>query len=278
MAHTVPPIDQPARSTTPRLPTIWATGVCRPRDQARTRLVSFAQPAMENLQQQLNSDTVAVTLSDERGHLLSLVGADTRWLDAARDWSSKPQPDPSPSDPKTTLASSSPAVCAVPYPSALRVTGLSVTAINIPILGVNGGSLGVVEFSRLADGGQAHVSALIENTAAIIEHRLIETDERGYLWLHFHHRRAMLGSPLEALVSFNQDRQVLSHNRIARALVPARQAGDPNALATMFTPHWQELLSHAQPYSLHPFTLQLDKGSALHAAANVRPQRSSWLS
>lgn len=229
---------------------------------------------MESLHQQLGSPTLTVLLADNRGLILSLVGAAEP---AASTGHLQPERTSASSQPAASLGLINPALLAEPlaHPGpvqqSLRLPGRTVLGVAAPIMAPDGGVLGLLDFAASPrENNFSHANALLQTTAAIIEHRLIETDEEGYLVLHFHTHAGVLGSPLEALAVFDCDSRLLASNRVASNLLALDATTHPVTSPDCFRTHWAGLVDQASAHRTEPFMLRAHRGGAFYARASLR--------
>ena len=197
------------------------------------RLLALSAPAMEDLHRQLDSPTITVLLADSAGSVLRAIGS--RAL---------------------------PAAPAVP-PGQI--------GIAVPILPPAGALLGFLDADAAPVEWLGHANALLHTAASLIEHRLIETEPRGFLLLRFHRYASVLGTPLEALVLFDAGGAVLLANHTARALLAPCAFGAGGA-AACFATQWCGIVGYAALGLCEPFVLRDRRGGGFSAQASLRRQ------
>lgn len=197
----------------------------------RARLVTFSRPAMECLHQQLESPGLAVVLADNDGSILNMVGARALW------W---------------------------------RPPHRAVQGVAAPILTHGGGVLGILDFATSPHADFGHANALLRTTAAIIEHRLIDSDVHGFLVLRFHPRPGALGSPLEAVVVFDRDSRLLTGNQVASGLLAIDRRSSRVCCPDCFDTHWAGLVDRASDATPQAFMLRAQRGGEFFARASLR--------
>lgn len=237
-------------------------------EMQRMRLVTFSRPAMEGLHQQLGSPTLAVLLADNSGSILSMVGASAIWRQPLLD-------DPATARELVTEVSPSPAellplACPGTVRRSLHVPRRPVLGVAAPILAHDGGVLGIVDFATSPFENFSHANALLRTTAAIIEHRLIESDARGFLVLRFHTRAGVLGSPLEALAVFDSDSRLLARNRVASGLLAIDRLSEQVCCPDCFDTQWGGLVDRACVSAPQTFMLRAQHGGEFFARASLR--------
>lgn len=244
------------------------SGDHRADEMQRTRLVTFSRPAMEGLHQQLGSPTLSVLLADNSGAILSMVGASAIWRRPILD------PPPEAPDPiRTALpkpAELLPLTCPGTVRRSLHIPRRTVLGVAAPILAHDGGVLGILDFATSPYENFSHANALLRTTAAIIEHRLIESDARGFLVLRFHTRAGVLGSPLEAVVVFDSDSRLLASNRVACGLLAIDRLSDEVCCPDCFDTQWGGLVDRACGDTPQPFILRAQHGAEFFARASLR--------
>lgn len=242
-------------------------------DPAHARMLALARPVMENLHQQLASATLAVILADRDGVLLAMVAPRGGALDpGARDAGA--------AGPALALpALSAPGALPARLPGGDAAAGARTVAfaggaralmgLSSPILAAGGGMLGIIDLCASPLDSLSHAGALLRTTAAIIEHRLIEHDERGYLMLHFHPQASVLGTPLEALVLFGSDSRLLAANRSAVTLLAIAHACEGLRCPDCFAEHWSGLVDEACGQAGAAFTIHSCSGTPFFARARL---------
>jgi len=197
------------------------------------RLMTLAMPVMANLYQQLASPSLEVQLANQDGEILRIIGATMQRQSAAR----------------------------------ATVPALS---LAVPIHGTDGCLLLVVDHGASSRDNSDHIQALLQTTVEMIEHRLVESDERGFLRLHFHTQQALLGGPLEGLAVFDQDSRFVAINRTAANLLAV--GGDLTRLrcADCFDVQWLNLVGYASLHLVEPFPLRTCSGARFFARSTLR--------
>ncbi len=270
MAARFPPTSTPAIWKSPRL----AAGVNGASTAAR--LLAFALPAMEALYRQFADPGLTVLLSDQDGAILCMIGAGVAQREAL-DASRSAVPEESlvgPWPERWQRRAGPPGIATLRLDPAQADPAL--LGIAAPVLSPDQrvlGMLGAVGFfgGRPASSEQlTHPNALLHTTVEIIEHRMIEHDERGFLVLRFHPRRGMLGSPLEALAVFDHDSRLVAANRVARRLLPDGDRANGAQCSTLFDAPWQGLVGYAALCLADPFKLRVRGGTPLFAQALLR--------
>ncbi|ATE60801.1 Fis family transcriptional regulator [Thauera sinica] len=197
------------------------------------RLMTLAMPVMANLYQQFASPSLEVQLANRDGEILRIVGA------AAQR-------------------------------RAMADGTLPVLSIAVPIHGTDGCLLIAADHAATSRENSDHIRALLQTTVEMIEHRLVESDERGFLRLHFHARQALLGGPLEALAVFDQDSRFVAINRTAATLLAV--GGDLARLRCndCFDVQWLNLVGYASLRLIEPFPLRTCDGERFFARTTLR--------
>lgn len=239
----------------------------------RARLVTFSRPAMEGLHSQLGSPTLTLLLADNNGSILNKLGAGTLWHDAMTDQSTtgptlsiETMPG-SLLPPTDVLAPGDQAHNRSAHSVHSRQTVLRVAA---PILAHDGGVLCIFDPAASPHENFSHAAALLHTTTAIIEHRLIESDLRGFMVLRFHTHIGMLGSPLEAVVVFDNKRRLIASNRAASTLLAIERLSAQLDCPDYFDAQWTGLIDRARAGAPQPFILRAQHGGSFHARASLR--------
>lgn len=244
---------------------------------SRARLLTLSMPIMESLHQQLASSTLAVILTDRDGTIIAVVAPRGGELDpgaleqgtlevAASDFSRTALPAPLIDNAHALPALSMRLPCMNDAPLSGRALALTadsqvVMGLSSPILAPDGGSIGIIDLCSSPFDTLSHAAALLRTTAGIIEHRLIEHDERGFLVLGFHPHASVLGTPLEALVLFARDSSLLAANQVATALLSIAHTSDGLRCPDCFDAQWAGLVGGA--------TLQPDEAFTIHSCAGT---------
>ncbi len=224
------------------------------------RLVTLSAPAMEDLYRQLDSPTTTVLLADSRGGVLRAIGSGHE--DGVSPTATGALSRASAAH---TASAGHDASAALPARTPTQRVGIAV-----PILPPDGGLLGFVDSDASPLDWLSHANALLQTAARIIEHRLIETEPRGFLLLRFHRYPTVLGTPLEALALFDADGGVLLANRIAIDLLAPAPLGCGVAVASCFTTQWCGIVGYAALGLRQPFVLRDHRGTDFSARASLR--------
>lgn len=229
----------------------------------RERLVALSAPAMEDLHRQFDSPTITVLLADSAGGVLRAIGGSGRSGDSVLASSSTcAGSDAAP----LTRRSDDHACTSTPVPRPAVAPGQ--LGIAVPILPPAGALLGFIDADAAPLEWLGHANALLHTTASLIEHRLIETEPRGFLLLRFHRYATVLGTPLEALVLFDADGAVLLANHAARTqLAPCAHA--PGGAAACFASQWCGIVGYAALGLRQPFVLRDRRGTDFSAQASL---------
>lgn len=243
--------------------------------EANARLITYAQPVIEHLHQQIARSSSMVLLADNGGMILRAVG-DTDFVGRAASISLAPGAIWSEQCMGTNAVGT-----ALHEQRSVAVFGDQhylernqfLTCIATPILAPCGGILGILDISSDARVTHLHARALLETTVEMIENRLIETVAEGALVLHIHSAPEMLGTPLEGLAVFSESGVMLSCNRRARSLLglPAGESSQAGgSFGEFFLTPWPTLLDHAARHGMQPLKIRTNRGRVLAAAANLR--------
>ena len=163
-------------------------------DEPARRLLALALPAAEELHRLAGDPGLSVLLADAEGLVLGVVGS----LDIAhRSLRLQPLTRPMRSPPQR--------LC-----------------LTEPIAATPHGLLAIASASaHRAHGGLGALRALLETTAALIEHHLAAQAPGACFALHLHPRAELLGTPLEGLAVFDASGHLLASNRTARQWLAA---------------------------------------------------------
>lgn len=243
--------------------------------EANARLLTFSRPAIENLYQQIGNPSSTVLLADRDGLILSAVGCPD-FLDRAGQVALSPGARWREADVGTNAIG-----------TALHTGGFTavrgaehyldrnrfLTCVATPILAPSGGILGILDVSTDARADLSHANALLHTTAELIEHRLIETMNGGFLSVHFHNRPDLIGSPLEALAVFDEDGRLIASNRAARRLLALDPRHPAARCDECFATPWGGLVGWAALRQNRPFPVRTLRGLTCCALARLRIDR-----
>ncbi len=225
---------------------------------AHSRLLAFGRPEIENLHRQLGCRSAIVVLFDLDGAVLGAAGEPGF---VARALAVEARGRPLPSAP----------------PAGLTLTRLErshhLECITAPVCAPEGGLIGQVGIVDLADRrflGAGHAMALLQTAADMIEHRLIEHLDNGYLTLRFHDRPALIDSAFDAVMVFDDDGRLVASNRIARSGLDLGEAADGVRCETCFAIGWPRLVGWANLAQPRPFPLRSRTGHTFNARATLR--------
>jgi len=211
--------------------------------EANARLVSYAQPIIEHLYQQLANSSSMVLLADAKGLILRAVG-DPGFASRAARVALMPGATWSEDDMGTNAIGTAlheTRVVAVCGDEHFLERNRFLTCIATPILAPTGGMLGILDLSTDNRVSLPHAQALITTTAEMIEHRLLESLESGHVLVQFSPHVEILGSPLEALAVFDESGAMLASNRRARALLGFDGGSKLPSFEDSFGVEWRSL-------------------------------------
>src|SRR5574338_362644 len=211
--------------------------------EANARLVTYAQPIIEHLHQQLVESSSMVLLADRSGLILRAVG-DAGFAGRAARVALMPGATWSEEGMGTNAIGTAlhetrmVAVCGDEH---FLERNRFLTCIATPILAPTGGMLGILDLSTDHRVYLPHAQALLTTTAEMIEHRLLESLDSGHLLVRFSPHGELLGSPLEALAVFDEAGAMQACNRRARALLGFRGESPLPAFDDCFGVEWRQV-------------------------------------
>lgn len=240
--------------------------------EANARLLTFSQPVIENLYKQIGCPSSTVLLTDKRGLILSALG-DTGFLDRAARVALSPGAEWSEANMGTNAIGT-----ALRTGEVVEVQGQQhffernrfLTCVAAPILAPTGGIAGILDISTDARADLSHADALLRTTAELIEHRLVESLEVGFLTVRFHLRTDLIGTPFEALAVFDEGGRLLACNRPARTLLKQYREYPDASCAECFSTEWRHLVGWAALAQPTPFPLRTIHGQTCVARATLR--------
>ncbi|MBL8446792.1 MAG: sigma-54-dependent Fis family transcriptional regulator [Zoogloeaceae bacterium] len=189
--------------------------------EANAKLITFAQPILEHLYQQLAKSSSMVLLADSDGLILRAVG-DPSFVNRASRVALMPGATWSEDNMGTNAIGTAlheTRIVAVCGDDHFLERNRFLTCIATPILAPTGGMLGILDLSTDRRVTLPHAQALLTTTAEMIEHRLLECLEGGQVLVRFSTHAELLGGPLEALAVFDDGGGMRACNRRARAFL-----------------------------------------------------------
>ncbi|BAL23923.1 sigma-54-dependent Fis family transcriptional regulator [Azoarcus sp. KH32C] len=243
--------------------------------EANNRLLTFSRPMIEGLYSQIASPHSTVLLADRGGMILSAVGH-TDFLDRASLVALRPGVDWSEGSMGTNAIGT-----ALQTADTVSVLGSEhylernriLACVATPILAPTGGMLGILDISSDARANVTHARALLRTTAELIEQRLIETADDGFLTLRFQAGVNSLSTPLHALAVFDETGAMLATSRLARALLNLPEGGVAGTFDSCFLTRWGDIVTHAARADEALFPLRAFDGRTFVARASLRRRR-----
>lgn len=242
---------------------------------ANDRLLTLSRPMIEGLYRTIGSASSTVILADRDGMILSALGQ-TDFLDRASTVALRPGVDWTEGRMGTNAigtALQTGRVTTVQGGQHYLERNRILTCVATPILAPAGGILGILDVSSDAREDLAHARALLCTTAELIEYRLLESFDEGFLTLHFHTRHDALADALHAVAVFDESGRLVASNRRARTwleLSPERPAA---TYETCFATPWSSVVDRAAQDGDVPFALQGVLGRPFIARARLgRPR------
>ncbi|NMG73541.1 sigma-54-dependent Fis family transcriptional regulator [Aromatoleum diolicum] len=243
--------------------------------EANNRLLAFSRPMIEGLYRQIGSPSSTVLLADRQGMILSALGH-TDFLDRASAVALRPGVDWTEASMGTNAigtALQTGTVVAVQGDQHYLERNRILACVATPILAPTGGMLGILDVSSDARENLAHAGALLRTTAELIEHRLLETLDEGFVRLHFHTRHDALADPLHALAVFDEGGRLVASNRQARALLKLPGSYPATTYEACFGTPWAAVVNWAAQDHNTPFPLHGIGGQSFIARASLRTRR-----
>ena len=242
---------------------------------ASARLLALSRPIIDGLYRQIGRPSSMVLLADRAGMILGVAGQ-ADFLERIGAAALRPGVAWSAAGMGAKLigaAASTGMLGTLPGDRHASERGRSVSCITTPIFAPPGGTLGIVDVGSDARENLAHAGALLRTTAELIEYRLLETLDTGFLVVHFHTRRDALADPLHALAIFDEGGRLVANNRRARAALKLRGAERATLYDACFATPWPHLVSWAAQQRNMPFSLQGIGGRWFIARAGLRAER-----
>lgn len=209
---------------------------------------------MVNLHRLLASPRICVLLANRSGNILDTVDELEASTDPLEHW-------------PLTHELRSLGTPAIPpaLPDTPRQHTNHAFGIAAPINAASGGLLGIVDRSGNPAWGMQHANALLQLTAELIERRVVETDERGFLLVRFHTRADLLDGPMDAIALFDQESRLIAYNRLASNLLSLRRDGLHATCDECFDTHWPGLVGVAAMNKPAPVVLRMQNGKSVLA-------------
>lgn len=248
--------------------------------EANTCLITFAQPVIEHLHQQIARSSSMVLLADRDGTILRAVG-DSDFVDRAARialapgaiWAER-------------IVGTNAIGTALHDGQTVAIIGEEhyfernrfLTCIAAPILAPTGGVLGILDISSDARVAQTHARALLNTTVEMIENRLIEAVSEAFVEIHFHPSVEMLSTPLAGLALFDEAGNLRCCNRRARALFgadPTRGEPEGGRFGQYFLDNWAQVVDHAFRRPDRTIKLRTGSGRELAALLHMRKHETA---
>lgn len=213
--------------------------------EANARLLTFSRPVIENLYHLIDCPSSVLLLTDGEGLILSALG-DASFLGRANRVALCPGAHWSETAKGTNAIGT-----ALATRRAVSIHGDEhylarnqfLTCVATPIFSPVGGIAGILDLSTDARANLSHADALLKTTAELIEHRLAENFDQGFLLLHFHYRSDLLGTPFEGVAVFDEEGQLVAANRLGRRLLQGDERSPAaTAWADFFPLRWKTMV------------------------------------
>lgn len=243
--------------------------------QENNRLLALSRPVIEGLYRQIGRTSSTVLLADRKGLILSTVGH-MDFMERSQAVALRPGVDWSEAAMGTNAIGT-----ALQTGDCVSVRGDEhylernriLACVATPILTPSGGMLGVLDVSSDARADLAHTRALLRTTAELIEERLLEHLDQGFLTVHFSLQAGALAMPLHGLTVFDEAGQLLACNRTARSLLRLAESAPQTRCENCFATSWSSLISRAALDPEAVFALQGAGGRRFVARAILRTRR-----
>ncbi len=238
------------------------------RREKNHQLLTYAQPEMVTLSEQIAHTRSMVALTDEEGVILHSLGNDHFLseqqkveLGAGASWHENERGTNAIG---TALMDAAPITVQGAEHFVERNHILSCSAV--PIFGIRNELLGTLDVSNDYLIPQQHTLALVKMAAQMIENRLFSASCQGDIALHFHARPEFIGTLWEGIAVFNGDGRLLAINRSGQF-----QLGFDRELMKNRAIYFQDLfepsLSSLSAGHL-VFPIKLSNGARLYARAD----------
>ncbi len=244
-------------------------GLARERNQ---RLCAHAAPVMQVLFEQIAGTDSMIVLTDAHGTILHSVGDDDFLARATRvalapgeNWAEHAKGTNAIG---TALFEEQPTLV---HASEHFIHANSfLTCSAAPIFDPRGQVLGVLDVTGDHRGYHQHTMGLVRMSARMIENHWLGDDHNQHLRLHFHSRRAFIGTLLEGIVAVAPDGRILGGNRSALDQL-GLSAGALRAqnLASLFGTSTATLHDHFRSPLATPLRLHGPSGQPFHVSAQL---------
>ncbi|MBA1149387.1 GAF domain-containing protein, partial [Ectothiorhodospiraceae bacterium WFHF3C12] len=204
----------------------YGGGELQQRREERERLIAYALPELENIQQQIAGTNSTVILTDPEGVLLHRLGdADFHrraeavalrpgacWHETARGTNAI----------GTAIHERRPV--SVHRAEHYLECNTFLTCAASPILDPTGTLVGLLDISGDQAARQMHSLGLVRMATTMIENRLLEDHFSEALYVYFHPRPEFLGTLGQGIAAFAGDGRLLAANACARRLLSVDEA------------------------------------------------------
>ncbi|WP_018606898.1 sigma-54-dependent Fis family transcriptional regulator [Uliginosibacterium gangwonense] len=237
--------------------------------QARDRqneLIAHARPIMEYLHAQTRNSDSMVTLADDKGVLLEVLG-DSEFLSRAERVSLSPgtswhESHRGTNAIGTALAESRPVVVHGGEHFLERNGFLSCAAA--PLIAPDGRLLGVLNISNAERQRHPHASGLVRAAAQVIENRLFDARHAKSIRLRFHPMAEGIGTFGEGIAAVSDDGMIIGANQAGLVFLGLR-IGDikTTPLSRLLTLRLEDLIDWARRRPGEPLLVTLNDGERL---------------
>ncbi|GIX28128.1 MAG: sigma-54-dependent Fis family transcriptional regulator [Burkholderiales bacterium] len=234
-------------------------------------LISYAEPVMETLYQEIRNTGSMVLLADPQGFILHSLG-DPDFVEKAQRVALEPgaswaEESKGTNAIGTAVVERSPV--AVHGPEHYLERNAFLTCSAAPIFDPSGRVAGVLDISGDYRSHHAHTLALVRMSAQIIENRLINTRFDKEIIAYFHPRPEFLGTLCEGIAVFSYTGQLLAANGSALyQLCLSRDALHAHTWESLFDSSLEGMLQRA--YSGSPPTTPVYLRNGLRVFLRLR--------
>lgn len=182
------------------------------------KLLTYAEPAVENVYEQVSGTGSSVIVADREGVILCCLG-DPDFLDTARRLALEPgacwaEKYLGTNAIGTSLAEQRP-VC-VPGSQHFLARNRSLCGCASPVFDPHGDLLGVLGIFSSSGSEQQHTLGLIKMSAVLVENRILTRELANEIVVYFHPRPEYIGTIKHCIAVFARDGRLLGSNRAAR--------------------------------------------------------------
>lgn len=234
------------------------------------RLLAYAEPAVENLYEQVMGTTSAVVVADRNGVIIFSRG-DPDFLNAAGQitlrtgacWAEKYAGTNAIG---TSLAAQLP-VCVRSNEHFLK-SNRFISGCASPIFDPSGALIGILAIYSAGESEQLHTLGFVRTIAVMVENRMLARELANEIVVYFHPESEYIGTIKQCIAVFGRDGRLLGTNTATRQICALAKTDDLT-FNSLFDFPWQLLLDQARTSGLTPHLTMMRDGRQVFLIVNM---------